>query len=544
MGVGPIMDLGRQGIAASRAGMEVVSRNIANASNPDYSRQEIFFQSPVQGGVQTWTVRSQVDAFIEGRLATENQTQGRLETERSLLAEASAVFGNTDSGVTASIANFFAAVSGLSASPDAAESRANLLYQADALASEFQREAGALQSLSTQIGQQLGTTLDQANQIARNIAKLNISIGAADPTDGATGQLADQRAALVKQLGSLIDINTFEDGHGNVTVFVGGGIPLVESGNSYTLDLAPATGFDPYAGVEVTTPGGTKIDITSRVSGGAVGGLMRVRDQVIRPAMEDLDRVAAALVNQFNQIHAQGVGVDSSTGVDFFAPLTPSVVGAGANTGGANVSATILDPSALTLDDYEVVFTSPGQFDLVDATQGTTVSTGNAYASGMTVDVDGVRLTLADATGGPQAGDRFRVSTVRGQALNMAVAVSDPNQIAAAANAAGLPGDNANALALSAVSTTKLLDGGTLTVGEKAGRIASQVGLEQQSVEQAYQAESYVVEGLQSRRSEVSGVSLDEEAAKLIQYQNVFQASARLIRMSDELLQTIINMVQ
>jgi len=538
------MDMGRQGIAASRAGLEVVSRNISNASNADYTRQEIFFESPVQGGVRTWTVRSQVDAFIEGRLATENQTQGRLETERGLMAEASAVFGNTDSGATASLANFFAAVSGLSASPDASESRANLLYQADALTTEFQREADALRGLSTQIGQELGTTLDQANQIAANIAKLNASIGASDSGDGATGQLVDQRTSLVKQLGALIDINTFEDGHGNVTVFVGGGVPLVEGGNSYTLNLAPASGFDPYAGVQVTTPGGTKADITARISGGAVGGLMRVRDQVIKPAMADLDRVAAALVQQFNQVHAQGVGLDGSTGVDFFNPLTASVVGAGANTGGADVSATILDPTALTLDDYEVVFTAPGQFDVLDATQGTTVSTGNAYVSGMTMDVDGVRLTLSDATGAPQAGDRYLVSTVRDQALNIGVAVTDPNRIAAAANAAGLPGDNANALALSAVANAKVLDGGTLTLGEKIGRVASRVGLEQQSVEQAYQAESYVMEGLQSRRSEVSGVSLDEEAAKLIQFQNVFQASARLIRMSDELLQTIIDMVQ
>lgn len=538
------MDLGRQGIAASRAGMEVVSRNISNAADADYTRQEIFFESPVQGGVRTWTVRSQVDAFIESRLATENQTQGRLETERGLMAEVSAVFGNTDSGVNASLADFFAAVSGLSASPDADEARANLLYQADALTGEFQREADALRSLSTEVGRQLGTTLDQANQIAQNIAKLNTAIGGSGTGDGATGQLVDQRSALVKQLGALIDINTFEDGNGNVTVFVGGGVPLVEAGNSYTLELAPATGFDPYAGVQVTTPGGTQTDITARISGGAVGGLMRIRDQVIKPAMDDLDRVAAALVNQFNQVHAQGVGLDGSTGVDFFGALTPAVVGAGANTGGAGVSAAILDPAALTLDDYEVVFTAAGQFDVRDTTQGTTVSTGNAYVSGMTLDVDGLRLTLSDATGGPQAGDRYLVSTVRDQALNIAVAVTDSNRIAASANAAGLPGDNTNALALSAVSSTPLLDGGTLTLGEKVGRVAAQVGLEQQSVEQAYQAQSYVMEGLQARRSEVSGVSLDEEAAKLIQFQNVFQASARLIRLSDELLQTIIDMVQ
>ncbi len=538
------MDLGRQGIAASRAGMEVVGRNISNASDPDYTRQEIFFENPLQGGVRTWTVRSQVDAFIESRLASENQNQGRLEVERRLMGEVSSVFGTTESGLSTSMADFFAAVSGLSSSPESNESRANLLYQADALVGEFQREAGTLRSLSSEIGKEMGTTLERANQIARDIAKLNVSIGGSAAADGATGQLIDQRTALVKQLGGLIDVNSFEDGNGNVTVFVGGGVPLVEGANAYTLELAPAQGFDPYAGVQVTTPGGTKNDITSRISGGEIGGLMRIRDQVMGPAMDDLDRVAAALVQKFNQVHAQGYGLDGSTGQDFFDPLTASVVGAGSNTGGADVSAAILDPTALTLDDYEVVFTSAGQFDVLNATQGTTVSTGNAYTSGMTLDVDGVRLTLSDATGGPQAGDRYLVSTVRDQSLNIAAALTDPNAVAAASTAAGVPGDNANALALSDIDGTKLLDGGTLTLSEKVSRVGAQVGLEQQSVEQAYAAQSYIMEGLNSRRAEVSSVSLDEEAAKLIQFQNVFQASARLIRLSDELLQTIINMVQ
>ena len=102
MGLSPVMDMGRQGIASARAGLQLVSRNVANASNADYSRQEIFFESPAQGGVRTWTIRSQVDAFIEARITNENQTQGRLEAERRLVGEASAVFGATDTGIDAS----------------------------------------------------------------------------------------------------------------------------------------------------------------------------------------------------------------------------------------------------------------------------------------------------------------------------------------------------------------------------------------------------------------------------------------------------------
>jgi flagellar hook-associated protein 1 FlgK len=190
-----------------------------------------------------------------------------------------------------------------------------------------------------------------------------------------------------------------------------------------------------------------------------------------------------------------------------------------------------------------VVFTSPAQFDIQNVTQGTTVSTGNAYVSGMTVDVDGVRLTLSDVSGAPQAGDGFLVSTTDGQALNVSRVLAGGDQLAAAQTAAGVPGDNRNALVLSALETDKLMDNGTLSLGEKFGQVSGRVGLEQQSVEQAYEAQSLVMQGLQNRRAEVSAVSMDEEAAKLIQFQQAFEASARMIRVADELARTIINMV-
>jgi len=537
------MDMGKQGVNAARAGLDVVSRNVANASNAEYSRQDIYFESPVQGGVRTWTVRSQVDAFIEARLAQENQTQGRLEAERRLVGEAGAVFGTTDTGVDASLAQFFAAVSAVVSTPESNVSRSTLLFQADALVTEFQREAGALRDLSTQVGKELESTVTQANQIAADIAKLNQAIGTSDKADGTTGQLRDQRTTLVKQLAGLLNINSFEDGNGNTTVFVGGGIPLVEGTNSYTLSLSAATGYAPYAGIAVTTPSGNQVDITSRVTNGELGGLLRVRDQVLKGAADDLDRAAATLTLQFNRTHAAGYGLDGSTGNDFFSPVSASAIGKGSNTGGADVSAIVFNMTQVTLDDYEVVFTSPTQFDIQNVTQGTTVSTGNAYTSGMTVDVYGVRLTLSDGVGPPKAGDSYLVSTAHDQALNITRTLAGTDQVAAAQTAAGVPGDNRNALALSALETDKLMDGGTLSVGDKIAQIASAVGLEQQSVEQAYTAQGLVMEGLNARRAETSAVSLDEEATKLIQFQHAYDASAKLIKVADELLQTIINMV-
>ena len=64
-----------------------------------------------------------------------------------------------------------------------------------------------------------------------------------------------------------------------------------------------------------------------------------------------------------------------------------------------------------------------------------------------------------------------------------------------------------------------------------------------QQVQQRYEAWEASLEQLNRMRETVSGVSLDEEMAQLIQYQRAFEASARLIRVADEMLQTILEML-
>jgi len=541
--INSIMDTARQGLHASQFGIELVGRNIANSATEGYSRQEVHFQSPASGGVSQWQVRSNVDSFIEGRITQEVQTQGRLTAERQLLGEVSPVLGSTDSGLDVSLSAFFAGLSALSSTPDGSEERANVMFLAVAVVSELNTEAAALQGLGMQVDHELGVSIDRVNQLAVGIAQLNGRLVVGSSADGSNGQLADLRTSMVNELSGLIDVNTFVDGQGKVNVFVGSGTPLVEGVNSFELTLTGATGFSGHPGIAVSIQENRQIDITGKVGSGAIGGMLRVRDQIIDPSLADLDRIAATLSLNVNRVHSQGFGLDGSTGNDVFTPVQASSINAAENVGQAGANGAIFDLNAVTLDDYEVVFTSPGQFDLLNTTQGTTVAAGMAYASGMNVDVDGVRITLTDGASGPVAGDRFSISTSRNQAANSGFLLTDRNQLAASSSPTGLPGDNQNALALSALETAKLMDAGTLTMGEKFARIGASVGMELQSVDAASEAQGLVLESLSLRRASVSGVSLDEEAANLIRFQNSYQASAQLLRVADELLDTVINMV-
>ncbi|MCP9454587.1 MAG: hypothetical protein NNA18_00580 [Nitrospira sp.] len=93
----------------------------------------------------------------------------------------------------------------------------------------------------------------------------------------------------------------------------------------------------------------------------------------------------------------------------------PVTVSAGAtNTGGVRVrDAGVTDPPLLTLHQYRIQFTSPTQYSVFDVTAGTTVSSGNVFVAGAPIEFDGLRVVLTTGEGGgPQTGDQFDVSLV------------------------------------------------------------------------------------------------------------------------------------
>ena len=120
--------------------------------------------------------------------------------------------------------------------------------------------------------------------------------------------------------------------------------------------------------------------------------------------------------------------------------------------------------------------------------------------------------------------------------------VDDPSLIAAAGSADSAPGDGSVALAVAELQTTSLMNGGTTTLDEFYSALVSQVGQDTKSAESGYEQQSSLDEFYRNFRESISGVSLDEEYANLVIYQQAYEASARVITLLQELLETAINM--
>jgi flagellar hook-associated protein 1 FlgK len=111
----------------------------------------------------------------------------------------------------------------------------------------------------------------------------------------------------------------------------------------------------------------------------------------------------------------------------------------------------------------------------------------------------------------------------------------------AAASLADSPGDGSNALNIANLHTGLFLNGGAATIGGYYTASVGQAALELQTVENETADRTLVAESLDTQRQSVGGVSLDEEAAKLVQTQRAYEAAARMMTTVDEMLDKIIN---
>ena len=182
------------------------------------------------------------------------------------------------------------------------------------------------------------------------------------------------------------------------------------------------------------------------------------------------------------------------------------------------------NPAAIPpiLGGIQLQFTAgpPTTYDVLDrgTAPPTSLATAQPYISGQPISINGWQITLQ---GTPKTGD----TVVIGNAL-------DPQYGDAYTRNAG------NANALMGLRDVKMFDESTLSDGY-AGAIA-QVGTRTQSAKFAEQLSSTIAANLERDRTAVSGVNLDEEAAKLIQYQQAYQASAKMIQIAQNIFDSLI----
>ncbi len=163
----------------------------------------------------------------------------------------------------------------------------------------------------------------------------------------------------------------------------------------------------------------------------------------------------------------------------------------------------------------------------------------NALAQSFADQVNGQLAQGVDANGSAPVTNLFSYDQTNAAASTLAVTNISPDQIAAASAAA--PEGNGNALAIAQLATAPAANGVTFT--EAYGELGSRIGQDVANARNDQTQAQDLVTQAQQQRSQVSGVDLNAEAAKLLQFQQSYQAIGRLVSVLNDLTQTLINII-
>jgi flagellar hook-associated protein 1 FlgK len=547
MSIGQLLNIGRSALQAAQMGLQVSGNNIANVNTPNYSRQVVSLVEgvvvsmggvPVGTGVQVEGIQRIYDSFLGVQIRSANAgVEDYGLREQSYARIESILYPSETSNLGALMDDFFNAWQDLAGNPSGSAERQVTLSRAEDLIANLRSLSGSFDEEIRYTNTLLEGYAEEINRLASEVADLNGEIlrnqgGRSPPND-----LLDRRESLLSELSGYVDVTVVEQDRGVVSVLVSGGQPLVDGTTSYGLELVPD--LDNHNFYRMLIRGN---DVTESIQGGKVKGVLETRVQMVR-FQDDIDLMAAALVQEFNAVHRSGVGLDGNTGRDFFSPLQVTASPLSGNQGGAEVSLhEVVDSSGLTLDDYEIRFTGPGTYDVLNTTQGTVVAGDQAYVSGSNIEFDGLRVALSDSSGPPLQGDRFRISVKEGMAQTIALQIEDPAEIAAAQDPNALPGDNRNALALADLRNAKILREDSVTFGGFYESLVMGIGSLVQDASRMGESKQVLYESMESYRESVSGVSLEEEEIRLLSFQHAYQSAAKYLAVLDEVFQELFDL--
>ena len=165
----------------------------------------------------------------------------------------------------------------------------------------------------------------------------------------------------------------------------------------------------------------------------------------------------------------------------------------------------------------------------------------DALASGLANAVNGVQTSGYALNGNPSTGDNLfspPPASGTGSAASLSVAITDPALIAASSD--GTSGSNGNAETMYGLRNQTVVDGQSPT--DYYSGIVFNVGNAVANSTAAQTASSLVLQQLNDQRASISGVSLDEEAANMMRYQQAYAASAQIVTAINTMMQDVINM--
>jgi flagellar hook-associated protein 1 FlgK len=411
MGLSSALANAMSGIRANQLGLSITSGNIANAQTPGYVTENANQIEVSSGGpgstVAVTGVNRELDVFVQNQLRTETSGSGYADQTANILGQLQTVYGTPGGAGTLESAynSFTSAIQALSTSAGGQTTQVTALSAAQALAQQLNSTSQGIQSLRSNVQQDIGTSVNQANTDMAQIAQINTQLQGLSPSDPSAATLEDQRDNAITDLSSLMDVRVTSSGANQVSIFTNSGVQLVTNSQASKFNFTSPGNLtantlynsDPtktgVGSLSITLPNGASMNVVSNnvISSGRIAADLTLRDTTLVQAQSQVDQLAATMSSALSDQTTAGTAVSSGTQNGFalnVANLQP----------GNTINLTVTNTSTNTKQQIQIVnVTDPTALPLPNATNANPKQIGINFSSGMASAVAQLNAALGSS---------------------------------------------------------------------------------------------------------------------------------------------------
>jgi len=569
------LNMAIRGMMTTALKTNLSSQNITNADKVGYSRKELEVRylttttgsTPVAGMVVGTTDKFLVKALIDDI----SKYQSNLVVSNSLDYYATQI-GNTDgtNSISSYLDGMYSSLQFLATNPETSANKSQVVQTANNLASSLRDLSNDIQKLRLDSEQRIAASVSGINASLKRIDSLNEQVAGGAAGDSSIAEYEDQRTLELQNLAKEMDIQYFYTADNRLQIYTGDGQPLLMSDPnliSYTV-TNQVNGSTVYpAGFSAMTLNGN--DITTTIRSGQLAGLIELRDTIYVQEQQKLDEFSTVLKDQINTLLNQGASIPARS---LMVGSRDTLTGATPFTATGSIRVAVTDNSGTVINYTDInLATMTSINDVLTALNGVAGLTATFTTDGE------LSIAVAPTTNGVSINPlTSSVTSSTGQSFSQYFGTNDlfTGTTAEDMKVSDYLIANPEYLAISVLSSS-----GTLAIGDRgvnrgdgsiadaisdmlnsnisfnaAGDFAAQNNTLQRYA-QAFISTAANKADMRQKESDTSfnvfktnsdlltssnGVNVDEETAKLLLYQNQYQAGAQVVKTIQDMLDALI----
>ncbi|HEV7318593.1 MAG TPA: flagellar hook-associated protein FlgK [Ensifer sp.] len=309
MSLSSAISIAQQAFSNTAQQTAIVSKNIANAGNADYSRRLALLGSTGNGAQVVSIYRAQNEALLKQSIASIGEASGQSRLRDGLELLKSALGGNNyETAPSKLLSDFRNSLQTFASTPGNKTIAATAVTDAQDLADSLNKTSATVQNMREDADKEIALEVDKLNSLLADFERANNAVKSATATGADANDALDQRDKILKQVSEIIGISTVTRGNNDTVIFTTDGTVLFEN-IPRQVTFAPTTTYDAtVTGNKIFVDGvpiaaGSGADTTAK---GKLASLVQLRDDIGPKFQSQLDEIARGLVELFKEGNPSG----------------------------------------------------------------------------------------------------------------------------------------------------------------------------------------------------------------------------------------------